>query len=259
MANRNWLSRYLSGDREAVWIEMAAHGQLDGHAHDEAIRVADETMKRARIALEQLADRLRRDGYVFVHPQWVFLPPDETTATRTRELQQKVGPIPVALRSFWEQVGSVDFIGAHPEWPLPAYCDLAGFPNPKSAAPEQLLFADPIVVEAVETILSEYDDEYAPDVESGEIDPEEQPFCFSVAPDALHKANVSGGQQDVAIGLVADPELLGLSTGPMTFVSYLRGALRHAGFAGFVHRRDPNERRGLIEWAERIAKGIEPI
>jgi hypothetical protein len=259
MGRLDWFDRYCRGEREAVWVEMTRAGQLEGRARAEAMRVARETMRRARAALAELAARLRADGYVFVRPDDVLEPPTEDAGARIRELEQGAGPIPLALAAFWEVVGSVDFVGAHPAWPLPAYCGIDGFPRPESTAPEHLLYADPIVVLSVEENLAEYEESYAYQVDQEEVDPEEEPFRFVVAPDALVKANVSGGQQEVAIGSVADPDLLGLYTGPMTFISYLRAALQHGGFAGFPHRPLLEERRKLVDWGLGMARGTEPI
>jgi hypothetical protein len=255
----DWLSRYRSGAREAVWAEMAAEGELSGERREQAALVAKETMRRARVSLTKLAERLAASGYVFLHPDEILVPPSADLPNHLRTLEKEAGPIPIALRAFWEEVGSVNFIGAHPEWPLPAFSGLEGFPEPKSTHPKDLLYADPIVVASVEHNLTEYEESYAYQIEQGEIDPEDEPFEFLIAPCALHKANVSGSQQTVRPGAVADPDLLGLYTGPSTFVSYLRGAIAAAGFAGFAHRPNPKERRALLEWAEGIAEGLEPI
>jgi hypothetical protein len=165
MQHGDWLDRYCRGEREAIWSEMTQCGPVAGEALAEASRVARETMRRARSALEELAQRLQTNGYSFVRPDTVLLPPVADVADRIARLESRVGPLPVALCAFWEEVGSVDFTGAHPDWPLPAYCHLPGFPRPRSTASKDLIYADPIVVFSFKESLSDYEDRYSIDVE----------------------------------------------------------------------------------------------
>jgi hypothetical protein len=255
----SWISRYRSGEREAVWTEMATRGDLNEADFASAKLVSTETMQRARVILVELAARLDRSGYVFLNPENAIVPPSRNVADQLAHVEQTIGPIPLALRAFWEEVGSVDFVGAHPDWPLPAYCGMDDFPEPKSTHPKDLLFADPLFVASIDHNRDEYSDSYATRVEEGEIDPEEEPFEFVIGPDAITKANVSGGEQHVAIGRVADPDLRGLYTGPSTFVSYVRGALKNAGFAGFAFRPDLAEREALSRWAAELVRGLDSI
>ena len=254
----SWLTRYQAGECEAVWAELGARA-LAGEDRAAAVEVAIETMRRAKACLEQLSERLSADGYVFLYEAEVLVPPERDLPAQLESLEKKAGPIPLALRAFWEQVGSVNFIGAHPRWPLPAYIGLPGLPAPKSTDPRHLLYADPLMVAGAEFSLQDYEGNWAARVEEGEIDPEEEPYEFGIGPDALHKANVSGGLQTVAPAAVADPPLLGLHTGSQSFVSYLRSALANAGFAGFPHRTDPAERAELSAWAKKITAGLQQI
>lgn len=58
---------------------------------------------------------------------------------------------------------------------------------------------------------------------------------FDLAPDELHKADISGGTHDVLLpDASADPVLLGARGRPgVTFVEYLRAAVAHGGFPGW--------------------------
>jgi hypothetical protein len=81
-----WLSRYQSGEHEAVWAEMTALGlsvrQAPYAEHAEA--VARETMRRARHNVELIIQRLDRLGYEFwdgTHgpsssAEWLTVPPE---------------------------------------------------------------------------------------------------------------------------------------------------------------------------------------
>jgi hypothetical protein len=55
----SWLERYEAGDHVQVWTEMTAAGHWlrGGEERDNAIRVARETMQRARVNAERLIQR----------------------------------------------------------------------------------------------------------------------------------------------------------------------------------------------------------
>jgi hypothetical protein len=198
--------------------------------------VAAETMRRVRRNCELLASRLRSAGYTFgvyadgsrgyfsVGP---LVPPSESTRSDCAELEEQVGPIPLSLRAFWEEVGSVDLVGRHRAWPGER---------------------DPLVVYPPEGALAE--------LEMTEAD-EEEPGRFEapLAPDHLHKDNVSGGDS-YAIGLpdtCADSMVLNERHG-LLFVPYLRLAiLRWGGFPGLDAGKSPFEPLGGL------IVGLEPF
>ncbi len=66
----DWLSRYRSGEHEAVWAEMQALGERVRSAEflADAQAVAGETMGRARRNVETLLARLQSIGYAFAVP-----------------------------------------------------------------------------------------------------------------------------------------------------------------------------------------------
>ncbi len=213
----NYLERYHNGEYEQVWSDLQALGASVRQAphYSLACEVAAETMRRVRRNCGLLVSRLRAAGYVFgIYPdgargyytQGPLVPPSESTRSEIAELEAQVGPIPLSLAAFWQQVGSVDLVGMHRSWP-------AGL--------------DPLVVYPPEAALSELD--------AGEIDIDgSAPFEAALAPDDLHKDNVSGGDP-YAIALPdssADALFLNERHG-LLFVPYLRLAiLRWGGFPG---------------------------
>src|SRR5260370_37582619 len=82
------------------------------------------------------------------------------------ELEQRVGPIPLSLCAFWQVVGTVSLIGRAPE----------GWPD----------YSDPLFVSPPDYGLFEVRER-----ESGEDS--EGTFMCGLAPDVLHKDNISGG------------------------------------------------------------------
>ncbi|HEU0054252.1 MAG TPA: hypothetical protein VFQ39_13790 [Longimicrobium sp.] len=237
-----YLERYRAGEHREVWDELGALGEAvrDAPVEDDARAVARETMTRVRRNLAVLAGRLAGIGYEFgVYfdgspceggPPLARLSEDEREALA--ELGERAGPIPLSLEAFWREVGSVCFIGRRAGWPEGA---------------------DPLVVDPPGGALAGLDDWEAWVEDEGED--EVGPFVAPLAPDRLHKDNVSGGEaywmilpDAAADGVLRDePHLL-------PFVDYLRLAiLGWGGFPGYADAADAlPEIRALVN-------GLEPF
>ncbi len=220
-APSDYLERYLSGEYEAVWSELQAIGQRVRQEpfYLAACQVADETMRRVRRNCEVIVSRLRELGYTFsAYPDGSTLPydpgpltgPSDASRSDQATLEAAVGPIPISLAAFWNQVGCVDLIGMCAGWPR---------------------MLDPLVVEPPEACVSELD-------EMDEILNTYGHFETSLAPDVFHKDNVSGGSP---YGLrLPDPcadFVFRFEQHNLLFVPYLRLAiLRCGGFPGLEGR-----------------------
>lgn len=236
-----FLDRYLAGEHETVWKELVALGdsvRTGPHAAD-ALAVARETMNRVEQNLRTLAGRLHELGYRFVDPtargglfglgkpkaHAPHVPPVGDAGVQVAALEGAAGgPIPLSLRAFYEVVGDVNFLGEHP-----------------TLAPRGSAIADPLFVHGVADAIA--------CVESWDDDDQKM---IVVAPDALHKANVSGGDPYMlAVPDGAADALLEEEPRGVTFVEYLRIAiLGWGGFPGWEGTNRPPEldalREGLI-------------
>ncbi|HET7459137.1 MAG TPA: hypothetical protein VFJ74_15920 [Gemmatimonadaceae bacterium] len=120
MASANpprYLERYLAGEHVAVWDELLALGAdvRKEPVYSDARAVARETMTRVRHNVELLATRLRELGFRFTYPDEVVAPPDADIVARLDRIEAEAGgPLPIALRAFFEHVGSVCLMGSHP-------------------------------------------------------------------------------------------------------------------------------------------------
>lgn len=238
-----WLTRYVDGEHEQVWHEL---GQLGARVREpafasEAQAVCDEMARRARSNIEVIVTRLDEQGYRFHDND------DAQEATQPITgpvadpepfivwLEQAFGPVPMVLSSWIRIVGDVWLVGTHPVWET-------------SAA------ADPLVIEVAGTRYPGDDirryliDEF----EQWREDPD-GPFLLPVAPDHLHKDNVSGGPP---YGIVlpdacADAQIRTAADVP--FVSYLRWVFDHGGF--------PRWSRDERQWAvcRSLATDLKPI
>lgn len=211
-----WIERYRAGDRVRVWTEMTSLGPAarEDAAWAEAVDVTRETMQRARANVERLAELLPEKGYRFhKDPEMpVYAPPAPGVVAELDGLEERIGRLPLALRCWFEEVGQANFVGEHPAW--------------------RYEYADPLVVTApTDYVLSEYEDWEEADRDS---EWDRGPFVVDLAPDYLHKADVSGGSP---YGMAVPNEGV---DGPFleeghktTFVNYLRICFRWGGFPGW--------------------------
>jgi hypothetical protein len=128
-------------------------------------------------------------------------------------------PLPPSLLAFWERVGGIDFV-----WNYKTDEDAPDL-GPGLAMPEM----DPLYVDSAEhmtDLLSEWEERRS------HVDPElDDPWNLDLAPDYLHKANISGGAPyGIELPhLGADPIFINEEHG-LPFVEYLRLAFRWGGF-----------------------------
>lgn len=225
VSSPNWLDRYRDGQRGSVWHELR---QLGGEVREsgllqEAQLVCDEMARRARKNVEIIVERLFDQGYRFHSnddaqtPATPYCPPTAAAGEHADWLEERFGPVPMTVLSWVRLVGDVWLVGTHPQWDT-------------SAA------ADPLVIELEgsrhpgEPIRDYFEESLEAWREWGPRDPETRPFVLPVAPDRLHKDNVSGGPP---YGIVlpdscADGLFAGEAT--MPFVSYLNLVFRNGGF-----------------------------
>jgi hypothetical protein len=201
--------RYVNGRREETWkelIDLGTAALADDRAAD-ALAVAYETMERAKQNIQILLRRLRAIGYVFADVP--HIPPDRKTWKSIQKLNKAVGSMPLSLRAFYDVVGAVNFMGKH-----------------QALDPVGATFAsDPLVVYGADEALEELDG-WEPD--------EDEQMRIVLAPDDLHKANVSGGDP-YAIFVPAHAADAKVESEPnaVNFVEYLRLVFAWGGFPGW--------------------------
>ncbi|MDS4028673.1 MAG: hypothetical protein RKO66_01165 [Candidatus Contendobacter sp.] len=206
------------------WAVMAAQDYRieDPSVWSEALSFSRQMMRRAGSELEQIIDRLVRDGYRFAATETVLVRPESNVEEWVKHYRQKGVYIPVVLEAWLMEVGSVNLIGSHPDWSRPGYIfEDGGMVDP--------LRTDAFVCE----VNSSYVDYLYDEWESLD-DIKKPPFRIDISPDYLHKANISGGppyQIDTRRSAV---DALVLNERHCTsFVGLLRLALRWNGFPGF--------------------------
>lgn len=227
---QTYLERYLAGEYRAVWDELTALGQaVRQHKYIfEALAVARETMRRVRFNTERLVERLQTLGYQFEGIP--YQPPTAETLDQLELFEENIGLLPLSLRALYETVGEIDLRESFTR------------KSRTILTVEKLVkglswaYSDALVVFPVAAAIEEYH-EWQSFVE---VDgPEEAgPFQVPIAPDALHKANVSGG---APYGIKMPNEGMDglLLEGDeeewhhTTFVNYLRICFKWGGFPGW--------------------------
>ena len=222
--------RYVAGAYREVWAELVALGPSvrEEPLVADALAVAYETMRRVGVNVRRLGERLESLGYTFATPGGRGEPPPANTPTRVIAFEKAYGALPLSLRAFYEVVGEVNFLGAHPAV------------NPSDGS----IATDPLVVYALDEGAVEFDED----------DEDGAPSAITIAPDDLHKANTSGGApyEMPLPDLRADAELLNERHG-LLFVDYLRLCFRFGGFPGYDGaERVPSEIASLREGLEEM-------
>ena len=168
-------------------------------------------------SIRALAHRLSERGFRFRYPAEVFPGPEDATSSAIARIEQEIGRLPLALKFFWERIGSVNFCGTHPDWNCDGYADPLVVYPPSHA------------VDELEDFLADKDDRLRHDF----------PYLVPIAPDYFHKDGVSGGMwYNLSVPAVADDPPLNDEWHRTTFVSYLELAVKWGGFPGLEDCHD---------------------
>lgn len=241
----NLLDRYRAGEFEAVWRDIRMLGDIEGDLRAEILAVAEETLRRAARNADLLSERLRAEGWRPLFGQ-LRTPPSPGDVKLFKKIESITdGPLPPTLRAFWTIVGGIDWVWDHD----------CGESLPYLCADIPMDEMDPLCVHAASNIgylLEEWEaqrDQPDPDLTG--------PFQLELAPDYLHKANISGGAPYSIIlpFFGADPEFAYEQHG-LPFLDYLRLSFRWAGFPGLdEYGGDPE----VIRFVNEFGKGLEPF
>lgn len=225
----SYLERYHDGDCSRVWAELLSLGGAirEPELIEDASAVARETMIRARYNVELLVSRLRELKYRFVYPAEVWNPPGPGRIAELDRFEGHYGLLPLSLRLWHEIVGSVNFMGTHPK--------LSAYYGKDWGGSERLgCYSDPLVVEPLT------EEPWPLYIDHAEVEDDRQgpPYCFAIAPDAIHKANHSGGGSPEILlpNRAIDAVLMSRDWDGISFVSFLRASFRWGGFPGFAQR-----------------------
>jgi hypothetical protein len=213
------------------------------------IAVAEATMRRVARNADLLADRLDTRG-------WKPLPlgraelrtkPSATDAAIFQQIEEISGaPVPPSLVAFWKVVGGINFVWDYESDGTP--------PDLGLALPMDEM--DPLCVvppAGVERLFDEWKDpEY-----QRLFFPAREAFRIDLAPDYLHKANISGGSPyAIIVPFNGADQIFAYEKHALPFVDYLRLAFSRAGFPGL---EDHAERDDVRRFVTEFGRGLEPF
>lgn len=221
------LARYERGEYEAVWRDVRALGPVAGDLRDEVAAVATATMRRVLRNIEIVARRLAADGWTSLNARHLHVPPTqlrtaptERDATSIARIEHETGaPVPLALRAFWTIVGGVDFVW---DYEIDRKPPTLGVKLP-------LYECDPLSITPAH--LSDYRlDEWLEEQTEHHAEIR-HPLSIELAPDYLHKANISGGAPySISVPSPALDPIFENELHQLPFTDYLRLCFRWGGF-----------------------------
>lgn len=273
MQEVTFLQRYVAGEHEQVWAELVALGDAvrEEPLYADAQAVARETMRRVLQNVLLLIRRLREVGYRFGYswctpdgvaflrrelcPPLAFTEPDPDVRSQLDHLEAQVGPMPLALRAWYEQIGSVNSVGMYP---VDDPTDPEGFAHWQQVK----ALGGPVSVQEYAAMqaarpcrhdldpLWVYPLTYARDFLEGSTMSE-----LAVAPDECFKlGQPGGGYYTLTLPNASADALVDYEWHDTTFVNYLRICFKWGGFPGLeCKRRRPEKELAFL------TEGLLPI
>lgn len=225
----DYLSRYLNGEHKEVWNEIRTFGSLSEDACAEVKEVADEVMQRVKQNVVLLGGRLESLGWVPFSGQFAGVDDGQQHRKISEKLDGSiVGPLPPVLVSFWETIQQVDFVWNYRQSPAPKIC---------SEVDLRFEEFDPLCINGANTSMLDELNDWREENQNRRAELQD-PFFLSLAPDRLHKMDVSGGGP-YGIELPfsgAEPRFDMFRKKPF-LIDYLRQSLYFGGFAGLQHEQ----------------------
>jgi hypothetical protein len=129
---QSYLSRYLAGDRVAVWEELIALGDQVRVSPllEDATAVVKETVTRAKQNIELLYGKLVAHGFQFADPDHAYVPTwsgtEESTQEEIAKIERRLGVLPLLAKAWYESIESLDFSQAQAQYFGPAGPDING-------------------------------------------------------------------------------------------------------------------------------------
>lgn len=221
---RDFLARYQAGEYQA-WDDLVRHAVFVSQHPDviaEAHAVAEALMRRVRHNADAVRATLQDAGASLA---------EEQAPARAEDIERLVamtGPLPVALAAFWKIVGSVDLLP-----PSRRDADYGYGECSLESEGISLIALDPLSVYGLdaEHLLDEYEESWAESQAGDEV----EPLIYYVAPDFLHKQQISGGPAyrielpPTNVFDALDPDVL-YEAHETTLVGYLRACFAYGGF-----------------------------
>lgn len=262
----SYYERYQEGLHREVYAELLVLGErvFEEPIYQDALDVGRAMMKRVHSNLHLLITRLETVGYLFVDGFWdkenygplspeeeaeldqrypIFAEPPAETPQLLSELEERIGTLPISLKCWYEQIGSVNLIG--------------GFPATKQHD-ELSDILDPLFIYS----LNELKEYFSSDSPLEDRESTEKKMELPLAPDYAVKYGYSGsGPYNIEVPCKAFDALIEIyQSSQITFINYLRRCIRWGGFFGLAEAsKRPGKRRLTPDELEFLRKDLLPF
>jgi hypothetical protein len=242
------LKRYQSGEFEQVWRDIRSHERIDSGFRDEVTEVAEAAMRRVAQNADLITERLKAVGWQALSAEYHdlrTLPKSSDLEVLARIEEISGAPVPPTLLAFWRVVGGINWVR---DYKASVAQPNLGFDLP----PEE---HDVLCVYAPDS-STYFFEEWLDEKEQHEQDLL-HPLRIVLAPDDLHKANISGdGPYCIEVPFLGADPLVADERHGLPFLDYLRVAFRWAGFPGLDRHW---ARRDVQDFVTRFGKGLIPF
>ena len=241
----NWFERYQQGFHQEVYNELVALGEniFDETIYPEASLVAHTMMKRVRQNLDILIPRLQILRYQFVDGYWddelarqytsemrakenekyrILNVPSSTILSQISTTEAFLGTFPLSVKSWYEEVGSVNLIGTFPA---------------SEMRPALSSVLDPLLIFPLEDCSDQFAGFSSEELD--EMKDEEGRLTVDISVDSALKYGYSGsGGYSIKIPCRAFDTSFELENEVLLFVDYLRICFQWGGFFGLASARE---------------------
>ena len=240
------LKTYQNGDYTGVWEKIRKAPNADAWNNIDIVDVAKATMERVAQNTDLISNRLREWGWEALDlgsNDLRVLPSPDDQMVFNRIAQITGEPLPLSFKVFWEIVGGINWAW---NYNSDKECPDLGVDIPLDEM-------DPLCIEAPQSIAYQLEE-----WESGThhllTNIKEGSYRLDLAPDYLHKANISGGDAYCVIlpSTEADP-IFRSEPYDLHFVDYLRLSFK---WAGFPRLREFKNERQVSEFVREFGQGL---
>ena len=229
--NNELITSYIEGETHKVWDYVYSHYPIDqkNPLYEEITPLLELFFDRIKFNIDTIYNRLLHIGFIF-DTSWEVEPGcgiHRLSPETIIGVEQKIGSLPLALRLFYQKVGSINLLGTHPEIPLTSYR------NPLFILPLHIAIYD---YEEWLINCQEYGVQHV------------GPYGINISPDAYHKANVSGGEgYKIQLPNLTVDGTIENEPHHLNFINYLRTSILVGGFPSFQTAYDlPSDMRHYL-------------
>lgn len=235
------LKHYLAGQHHEVYRDILMMNEkiYEEPVYNEVLALVHEMMRHIRWNIEQLVPRLYAVHYQFGKGFWeqfndlasdeqkhlhdrlpVFKPPSRTANEQLAYLEQLVGSVPLSLKYWYKEVGSINLVGL-----------FSSVDQKEGMSRDDGCLLDPLFIYPIDVVIEMVHQQK----ESGAwlLFP-----SLALSPDCYYKYGLSGtGSYSIPLPCLCFDTQITLESSSTTFIDYLRSCFQWGGFPGLAYKK----------------------